>query len=153
MPKSICMAQHHPTGSETTPPYAPRSSRFGSEPPSVEDDVDVWCYAILEVHARNDEGYTQLLHTENAQHDVSHCGNFYWKVKDYLLWRIAVELCSCDLSWKSVDKPRDVCLMSVFSKHRSMLRQLLHSWSMRPVELVVPIATRPRSSSWWLSAK
>ena len=35
------VAQHRPTGSETTPPYAPRSSRFGSEPPSVEDDVDV----------------------------------------------------------------------------------------------------------------
>jgi len=34
------VAQQHPTGSETTPPYAPRSSRFGSEPPSVEDDVD-----------------------------------------------------------------------------------------------------------------
>jgi len=41
------MAQHRPTGSKTTPPYAPRSSRFGSEPPSVEDDVDVWRYAIL----------------------------------------------------------------------------------------------------------
>jgi len=41
------VAQHHPTGSETTPPYAPRSSRFGSEPPSVEDDVDVWRYAIV----------------------------------------------------------------------------------------------------------
>ena len=40
------MAQHHPTGSETLPSYAPRSSRFGSEPPSVEDDVDVWRYAI-----------------------------------------------------------------------------------------------------------
>jgi len=40
-------AQHRPTGSETTPPYAPRSSRFGSEPPSVEDDVDVWRYAIV----------------------------------------------------------------------------------------------------------
>ena len=40
------MAQHRPTGSET-PPYAPRSSRFGSEPPSVEDDVDVWRYAIV----------------------------------------------------------------------------------------------------------
>ena len=39
------VAQHHPTGSETTPPYAPWSSRFGSEPPSVEDDVDVWRYA------------------------------------------------------------------------------------------------------------
>ena len=41
------VAQHHPTGSETTPPYAPRSSRFGSELPSVKDDVDVWRYAIL----------------------------------------------------------------------------------------------------------
>ena len=49
------MAQHCPTGSETTP-YAPRSSRFGSEPPSVEDDVDVWRYAILRVAARNDDG-------------------------------------------------------------------------------------------------
>ena len=36
------MAQHHSTGSETSPSYAPRSSRFGSEPPSVEDDVDVY---------------------------------------------------------------------------------------------------------------
>jgi len=51
------MAQHRPTGSETTPPYAPRSSRFGSEPPSV-DDVDMWCYAILELHARNDDDDT-----------------------------------------------------------------------------------------------
>jgi len=42
------VAQHRPTGSETTPPYAPQSSRFGSEPPSVEDDVDVWRYASLE---------------------------------------------------------------------------------------------------------
>ena len=41
------VAQHHPTGSETTPPCAPRSSRFGSEPPSVDDDVDVWRYAIV----------------------------------------------------------------------------------------------------------
>ena len=41
------VAQHHPTGSETTPPYAPQSSRFGSEPPSVEDDVNVWRYAVV----------------------------------------------------------------------------------------------------------
>ena len=41
------VAQHRPTGSGTTPPYAPRSSRFGSEPPSVEDNVDVWRYAIV----------------------------------------------------------------------------------------------------------
>ena len=41
------VAQHRPTGSETTPPYAPRSSGFGSEPPSVEDDVDVWRYAVV----------------------------------------------------------------------------------------------------------
>jgi len=37
------------------PAYAPRSSRFGLEPPCVEDDVDVWRYAILELHARNDD--------------------------------------------------------------------------------------------------
>jgi len=49
------VAEHHPTGAETTPPYAPRSSRFGSEPPSVEDDVDVWRYAMSELHARNDD--------------------------------------------------------------------------------------------------
>jgi len=49
------VAQHHPTVSEIPPPYAPRSSRFGSEPPAVEDDVDVWCYAMLELHATNDD--------------------------------------------------------------------------------------------------
>ena len=57
------VAQHCPTGSETTPPHASRSSRFGLEPPSVEDDVDVWCYAVLELHARNDDndaGYTAM---------------------------------------------------------------------------------------------
>ena len=43
------VAQHRPTGSETTPPYAPWSSRFGSELPSVEDDVGIWCYAMLRV--------------------------------------------------------------------------------------------------------
>ena len=41
------MAQHHPTGSETSPSYASWSSRFGSEPPSVEDDVDVWRYTTV----------------------------------------------------------------------------------------------------------
>jgi len=40
------VGQHCPTGSETTPPYTPRS-RFGSEPPFVEDDVNVRQYAIL----------------------------------------------------------------------------------------------------------
>jgi len=49
------VAPHRPTGSETTTPYAPRSSRFGLEPPSMEDNVDVWRYAILELHARNDD--------------------------------------------------------------------------------------------------
>jgi len=43
----VVLFQHRPTGSETTPPYAPRSSRFGSELPSVEDDVDVLHYATL----------------------------------------------------------------------------------------------------------
>jgi len=33
------LKQHHLT--------LPRSSRFGSEPPYVEDDVDIWRYAIV----------------------------------------------------------------------------------------------------------
>jgi len=49
LPKAADLAQNRPTGSETTPPYAPQSSRFGSEPPSVEDDVDIWRYAIVRV--------------------------------------------------------------------------------------------------------
>ena len=57
------MAQHRPTGSETSPPYAPRSSSFGTEPPSVEDDDDVWRYAILELHARNDDDDDHYYHT------------------------------------------------------------------------------------------
>ena len=51
------VAEHRTTGSETTPPYAPWSSRFGSAPPCVEDDVDVWRYAVLDLHARNDDDY------------------------------------------------------------------------------------------------
>ena len=47
------LRSHRTTASETRPPYAPRSNRFGSEPPSVEDDFDVWRYAILQLHARN----------------------------------------------------------------------------------------------------
>jgi len=46
-PRINYVAQHRQTGSETTPPYAPRSSIFGSEPLSVEDDVDVWRYTIV----------------------------------------------------------------------------------------------------------
>jgi len=72
------VAQHRPTGSETTPPYAPRSSRFGSEPSSVEDDVDVWRYAILELHARNDDDESNKVSknegtrkVEYAYHDKS----------------------------------------------------------------------------------
>ena len=60
------VAQHRPTGSETTPPYAPRTSRFGSEPPSMEDDVDVWRYAILELHARNDDDDANLYQLTTA---------------------------------------------------------------------------------------
>jgi len=42
------LKQHHLTLPE-------EACRFGSEPPSAEDDVDVWRYAILELHARNDD--------------------------------------------------------------------------------------------------
>ena len=38
---------------ETTPPYAPRGSRFRSEPPSVEDDVDCMVLCNLRVACQN----------------------------------------------------------------------------------------------------
>ena len=41
------VAEHRPTGSKTTTPYSPQSSRFGSEPLSMEDDVDIWRYTIV----------------------------------------------------------------------------------------------------------
>jgi len=45
-----------PASHGSSPSYAPRSSRFGSEPPSVEDDVDVWLVLRhCELHARNDD--------------------------------------------------------------------------------------------------
>jgi len=63
------VAQHHPIGSEITPSYAPRSSRFVSKPPSVEDDVDVWHYAILELHARNDD--------DDLTHNIGHFWDYF----------------------------------------------------------------------------
>ena len=41
------MARRRPAGSGTSPSCAPRGGGFGSGPPSVEDDVDVWRYAIV----------------------------------------------------------------------------------------------------------
>jgi len=58
------VAQHRPTGSET-PPYAPRSSRFGSEPPCVEDDVDVWRYAFVRVACQKRRRFSEVAHFLN----------------------------------------------------------------------------------------
>jgi len=81
------VAQHRPTGSETTPPYAPRSSRFGSEPPSIEDDVNVWRYAI---HARNDDDVDCLGDVHWARLEASALGGFcclpVWKRREEERW-------------------------------------------------------------------
>ena len=61
------VAQHRPTGYETTPPYAPRSSRFGSEPPSVEDDVDIWRYAIVRLACQKRRRRTNQPSTAHQQ--------------------------------------------------------------------------------------
>ena len=61
------VAQHRPTGSEITPPYAPRSSRFGSEPPSVEDDVDIWRYAIPSCMPETTSGISEAETTNNKR--------------------------------------------------------------------------------------
>jgi len=49
------VAEYHVVRPESLKPHTERSSRSGSEPPSVEDDVYVWRYALLVVHARKEE--------------------------------------------------------------------------------------------------
>ena len=49
------MAEHHPARSEMSQSHTPWSSRHGSESPSVEVAIDVRHYAVLELHARNDD--------------------------------------------------------------------------------------------------
>jgi len=80
---SYHVAQHRPTGSETTPPYAPRSSRFGSEPPSMEDDVDVWRYAILRVACQKRRRPTLL------------------KSPLKLKWQLNLHLSRCHCTWQN----------------------------------------------------
>jgi len=53
------VAEHHPTRPESLQPHTERSSRSGSEPPSVEADVYVWRNALLVVHARKEESTPQ----------------------------------------------------------------------------------------------
>ena len=55
------VAQYHSTGSEIPPPYAPQSSRYGSQLPCVEDDIHLRSYAVLELHARNDDALMLLV--------------------------------------------------------------------------------------------
>ena len=72
--------------------HAPRSSRFGSEPPSVEDDVDVWCYAILELHARNDnDEWTRISAGESMSaqewtHPHGQCGRVPGQLRVSRCW-------------------------------------------------------------------
>ena len=80
------MAEHCPAGSETPPPYAPRSSRFGSALPSVEDDVDVWHYAILELHARNDDDGDSISYHIRRKRDYT-CFCEKWKLWNVNGWR------------------------------------------------------------------
>jgi len=54
------VAEHPPMRSESIQPYTERSSRPGSEPPFVEADVYIWCYALLAMHARKEEEISVL---------------------------------------------------------------------------------------------
>ena len=109
------VAQHHPTGSETSPPYAPRSSRFGSEPPSVEDYVDVWRYAIVSCMPETTTTTTQLLLlwsrlapastiSQSPSTDVSrvHCTTFGTRVFVF----------ACTTAWNSLPDIQLLCQTS-----------------------------------------
>ena len=94
------MAQHLPTGSETTPPYAPRCSRFGSEPLSVEDDVDVWRYAILELHARNDDDDNAMTLLVGSHKIITEVICVQVDVKAYYTYTYTAEMAK--VCWSSV---------------------------------------------------
>jgi len=82
------VTQHRPTGSETTPPYAPWSSRFGSELPSEEDDVDVWRHAIVSC----------MPETMTTSNSMSWMMSMQWGLyKFYLIIEImhALSVCMC----------------------------------------------------------
>ena len=55
------LKQHHLT--------LPEAADFAQNRPSVEDDVDVWHYAILELHARNDDDANHRdIHKTSTKH-------------------------------------------------------------------------------------
>jgi len=49
------VAEHRPVRSESLQPHTERSSRSGSQLPSVEADVYVWRYALLVVHGKKEQ--------------------------------------------------------------------------------------------------
>jgi len=54
-PHHTAVSEYLPARSESLQPHTQWSSLPGSEPPSVEADVYVWCYTLLVVHARTEE--------------------------------------------------------------------------------------------------
>jgi len=81
------VAERHPTRSESLQPHAERSSRPGSEPPSVEADVYAWRYALLVVHARKEVVLAVLgfcmQKPLSARHEVTWCsGNNVGRINE-----------------------------------------------------------------------
>ena len=54
-PRHTAVSEYRPVRSESIRSHTQRSSLPGSEPPSVEADVYVWCNTLLVVHARTEE--------------------------------------------------------------------------------------------------
>jgi len=92
------VAQHRPTGSETTPPYATRSSRFGSELPSVEDDVDVWRYAILRVACQKQRRQIDVCFGGSISRS-DHSATVCIACMAIRPWRFRVQIPGCDVCW------------------------------------------------------
>ena len=149
------VAQHHSTGSETTPPYTPRSSRIGSEPPSVEDDVDVWRYAILELRSRNDDNnviihlvspvisYLALvLKLCTLQRDVF---NAFCRVSCMFIYLVGKPYCK-ELLLASVSEGRLQILRSILRISQSQAD--IWCWDSRPAESCTVIRLQSSSICW-----
>jgi len=83
------MAKHHPARSEMSQSHTPWSSRHGSESPSVEVVVDVGCYTILELRARNNNKNHQSIAFISVWSSVSVCPHDRTKMAETIITKLA----------------------------------------------------------------
>jgi len=85
-------SKHHPTWSEMSQSHTPWSSRHGSESPCVEVAVDIRCYVILELHARNhDDVLVEMVSTLSTNWTVTKLNHVANTTFLYLIFKFCAD--------------------------------------------------------------